>query len=219
MQNANMRRTILLSRIVIVLCACNANKEPRKMSADPQTQDAARIDTTGWTPSGTGRWRNPRGGELQVVTSSAASSEPAKLDEFRERMRGEILSRGGGLVSADLSADGVGAIIAKFPQQPSGMTYEGILVFARARTEYRVTVRFPETGITGMRDTIIFDSHLSEASDEDDPLEGWMKDPYDRTRHDPLMRNGADDDQYDSKFPDHPLTLVRAELRRLQRAL
>ena len=45
-------------------------------------------------------------------------------------MRQEVLRRSGGLVSAEVSQRGgsrVGRVVAKFPQKPSGMTYEGWL--------------------------------------------------------------------------------------------
>ncbi len=99
------------------------------------------------------------------------------------------------------------------------MTYEGLLLVVRNRRNHRVTVRFPEIGTTGMRDTAIFARHMKDVPADGDPMDGWMSDPYDRTRKDPLMRNVADDAQYDSTAPDHPLTLVRAELQRLERSL
>ena len=157
--------------------------------------------------------------EAASSRSPVDSVEMPKVDSFRDLTRRELLSRGGGLVSADLSTKDVGVVVAKFPQQPSGMTYEGVLVFVRKRTQYRVTVRFPETNITGLRDAVLFDTHMKNAPADGDPFEGWASDPYDPKRRDPLMRNKADDEQHDSKFPDHPLTLVRAELSRLQRSL
>jgi hypothetical protein len=177
----------------------------------PTAGEKTLIDTTGWSPAGTNRWRNSRGGDLQIVTSRVNSIDVPSLDSFRDLARSEILSRGGGLISAELSTQGVGVAIAKFPQKPSGMTYEGQLVVVRDHSESRVIVRFPETGMTGLRDAAIFDSHVASLPDDVDPTEGWMSDPYDKTRRDPLMRNGADDERFDAKFPDHPLTLVRAE--------
>ncbi|MDX2089184.1 MAG: hypothetical protein SFX73_15110 [Kofleriaceae bacterium] len=128
-------------------------------------------------------------------------------------------ARGGGLISADVSPEGIGVVIAKFPQQPHGMTYEGTLIFANNGTTRRAVVSFTETGTTGIRDALLFDRHLARLAENVGPLEGWMRDPYDASRMDPLMRNDADDEQYDHQFPDHPLTLVRAELARLQRSL
>lgn len=108
-------------------------------------------------------------------------------------------------------------VVAKFPQKPSGMTSEGQLVHVHDGSETRVTVRFPEVGTTGVRDTTVFTTRMLDLPEDADPTDGWMADPYDRSREDPLMRNGAEDETFDSQFPDHPLTLVRAELQRLQR--
>ena len=181
------------------------------------------FSTASWTPDGANHWRQAGGSELSVTSSKTSAdgkfqSEPL----FRDTMLREILGRGGGLVSADLTGQGlsaVGAVIAKFPQKPSGMTYEGWLVFVRDGTDYRVAVRFPEVGTTGVRDTAVMMIWMNGRPDDADPLEGWMLDPYDRTRRDPLMRNVADDDVHDAKFPSHPLTLVRLELRRIQASL
>jgi hypothetical protein len=60
---------------------------------------------------------------------------------------------------------------------------------------------------------------LSDLPEEADPMSGWMADPYDSARRDPLMKNVADDSSYDAKFPEHPLTLVRIELAALERSL
>ena len=73
------------------------------MTDEPRTaDDRSLLDTTGWSSAGTDHWRNPRGGELQI-TSSGDSVELSNLELFRDRMRREILSRGGGLISADVS--------------------------------------------------------------------------------------------------------------------
>ena len=66
-----------------------------------------------------------------------------------------------------------------------------------------------------MRDTIVYALHLQQLPEGAERTAGWMQDPYDPTRDDKLMRNRADDEQHDRKFPEHPLTLLRAELERL----
>src|SRR5689334_14213554 len=123
---------------------CSRNFERNKTDPPRMSNDKTPIDTTGWTSIGPGHWRDAQGGDL-VITSSAPSSDLKNVDWFRDKAPSEILSGHGGLVSADV-ADGIGVVVAKFPQQPSGMTYEGALVFVRDRSEYRVTIRFPEKG-------------------------------------------------------------------------
>jgi len=181
------------------------------------------FSTASWTPDGPNKWRQQGGGELSVTSSKTSADGKLQSEPlFRDSMRGEVLARGGGLVSADLTGQGpslVGAVIAKFPQKPSGMTYEGWLLFVRDGTDYRVAVRFPEVGITGVRDTTVMTIWMNGRPADADPLEGWMLDPYDQTRRDALMHNVADEPKYDAKFPSHPLTLVRLELRRIQASL
>ena len=177
------------------------------------------FNTTGWQTAGPNRWRKGQGGELALT--SATAMELRNESRFRDVVRQEVLRRGGGLVSADLVLSGgsrVGRVIAKFPQQPTGMTYEGWLLYERAGATHRVTVRVPEVGITGVRDALIFGSWSKDRPD-DDLMEGWMLDPHDTSRRDPLMKNVADDRQYDVKFPEHPLSVVRVELAAIESSL
>lgn len=99
------------------------------------------------------------------------------------------------------------------------MTYEGWLFFVRGEREYQLTVRFSETGITGVRDTAVMMMWMNDQPADGDPMDGWTIDPYQRSRRDPLMKNIADDQTYDAKFPEHPLTLVRTEIGRLEGSL
>jgi hypothetical protein len=99
------------------------------------------------------------------------------------------------------------------------MTYEGWLVFERGGQRHRLTVWFPEKGPTGVRDTTVFLVRQKGRPTDADPAEGWTFDPYDSSRRDKLMRNGADDERHDASFPDHPLTLVRADLRGFEASL
>lgn len=123
-------------------------------------------------------------------------------------------------MSAELaSEERLGKVIAKFPQEPSGMTYEGTLLFERQGKASRVTVRFPERGTTGVRDTAVMMLWMSKQPEGADPFAGWMADPYDAARRDPLMRNVADGESHDAKFPEHPLSLVRAALKTIEESL
>lgn len=99
------------------------------------------------------------------------------------------------------------------------MTYEGWLLFERLGTSHRAILRFPELGVTGVRDTIVMAKRMNGQPDDVDPMSGWMLDPYDKSRRDPLMRNVADDNSYDAGFPKHPLTLVRSELAAIEGSL
>lgn len=188
-----------------------------------QTPNSATpFDLSGWTRQDPAHWRKGAA-ELTIGAPGGAARIGSRTEAvFRDLVRDEVLRRGGGLVAADLFARGaarLGRVIAKFPQNPSGMTFEGWLVFARGESEHLLTVRFPEASTTGVRDTAVFLLWEKDRPADADPSSGWMADPYDPARRDPLMRNGADDERYDAKFPEHPLSLLRVELRRIENAL
>ena len=46
-----------------------------------------------------------------------------------------------------------------------------------------------------------------------------MQDPYDPSIRAPLQRNRAEEETYDSQFPDHPLSRVRSLLGHLRESL
>ena len=43
----------------------------------------------------------------------------------------------------------------------------------------------------------------------------WFADPYDPTLEYEVMRNRADDEEWDSQFPDHPLSRLRRNINEL----
>jgi hypothetical protein len=64
-----------------------------------------------------------------------------------------------------------------------------------------------------MREAVVLDEKLRSGEvrlkSDGKGIDGWMKDPYDDTRTSGLARSLADDDKYDGRFPDHPLSRAR----------
>lgn len=134
-----------------------------------------------------------------------------KIDDLRSFYRNNITQVNGGLINVDLiKINGIDAIktIFKIPQQPSGMTYLASCTIPFARYSYVLKIQAPEMGITGFRDTAIFNRLLKEkviTSKED----GWFSDPYDTGFKEGTLMNKAEEEQYDTQFPQHPLTMAR----------
>lgn len=144
--------------VVVVIASMRCGKSCRETtgSSDMKAHDQAPFDVAGWVPDGPQRWRKTRGASLEWTSAMPQPLDLRNESRFRDAMRGEILRRGGGLVSAEVSPRGAsrfGRVLAKFPQKPSGMTYEAWLLFERRGAGHRVTVRATEQGITGVRDT------------------------------------------------------------------
>jgi hypothetical protein len=144
------------------------------------------------------------------------------IDAIRKSYREGVAAQGGGIVSIDVVV-GAGLrmveTVFKFPQQPHGMTYVGALTLAFRDFSYVVRVNCQEIGTTGIRDAVVFGKVLDDQGPVtiiggDNPrLVGWSQDPYDPHFSRGALRNRADDDAWDTQFPDHPLSRVRGTLR------
>src|SRR4029077_11479593 len=106
---------------------------------------------------------------------------------------------GGAIVEVDVrSIDGcdVVVVLLKVPQNPVGMTYMALVTAPFRDFSYVVKVQCEETGITGARDTVVFDELMRAgevAFDEKaGPAVGWMADPYDPSIAAPLARNRSE---------------------------
>lgn len=47
----------------------------------------------------------------------------------------------------------------------------------------------------------------------------WSADPYDATITGPGLRNRSEDETYDRRFPEDPLTKVRDTLRKIEKSI
>jgi hypothetical protein len=191
--------------------------------------DAATFDAKDLIPQGDMDnrrvWKTAAGDMVTLYYFSKAQPFRATADELasiRAGSRRQASQYGGAIVEVELCAiGGLAEVreILKVPQKPTGMGYLGSLMIPLANTGYMVAVACPERGITGMRDMAIFAQLLDagdvEFADGAQQPTNWMGDPYDPSITDPPARNRADDEKYDSLFPDHPLSRVRGLLRQI----
>lgn len=87
----------------------------------------------------------------------------------------------------------------------------GVQYFVRANIKLQngvieVNAFFDEVGTTGVRDATILGLMKQQGLNN---LSQWMRDPYDSTLQRPCMMNLSEKEQYDSLFPDHPLSQAR----------
>ena len=113
--------------------------------------------------------------------------------------------------------------IFKFPMQPHGMAYIGSYTIPFKNFSYVVKVQCIEQGTTGIRDNTIFELMIKNGkvklNPEKNTVEGWMKDPYDESVHLPLMMNLSESDEFDSQFPEHPLSRMRKFLKHIEETI
>lgn len=113
-----------------------------------------------------------------------------------------------------IECDGNGVMsysIVKTLSEPHGVQYT--LSFQEIIGDRIIFIQgsFEEDGTTGLRDSIVYE--LMRGSDqvgtEEDPFEGWARDPYDETVTTGALMNLSESRQFDPEFPGTPLMICR----------
>jgi len=163
--------------------------------------------------------------KIHVVFShelSGLPQTPSDLDPFRKSFRAYVNEQGIGLYSLDMmfiQGVPVTRTIIKLKQQPSGVMYSAYLQADFPGAEYLVSAACKEMGVTGMREAIVMDQFMAKYAKQGKLGNDWSRDPYDPKGAYPLMPNKAEDEKYDKEFPEHPLSRLRAYLRRIEPTL
>jgi hypothetical protein len=128
---------------------------------------------------------------------------PQLLHDF---FSAHLTMTGASLVDCDLATAAncpAVRLLIKSPRNPIGNSFLGSLTVPFRDFSYVIKVQAEEDGATGVREAVLLDEALSSGRVQ--------------MLGDKLITNGwtADDPAYDPKFPRHPLTLVRQELRRI----
>lgn len=99
--------------------------------------------------------------------------------------------------------------IVKTKQESHGVRY-----FLQMDVEYEgaalsVKGHFIESGMTGYRDTMVWELARREGIVSSTDNSKWCFDPYDKTLKRPYLMNLSEKEEYDEMFPDHPLSQCR----------
>jgi hypothetical protein len=193
------------------------------------TIQSVSISHSGWLKSKDNdsiiQWINPD--QTMAVSVNFFDLPPdiptvSDLEVLRNFYRTSISNVHGGLIQADLlkihevpSAK----IIVKLPQEPSGMTYLASLTIPFENCSFVLKIQCAEVGPTGMRDALIADELLAsgEVKFGDNGLDHWFFDPYDNSYKSGTLMNVSEQEMYDSRFPDHPLTQARKWISNLEK--
>ena len=170
------------------------------------------------------RWINPeKTMMLSINFFSVAPNLPTAKDieRLRAYYRSELKSHEGGLLQVDLiDLKGFNTIktIFKIPQEPSGVTYLSSLTIPFRKYSYVVKIQAPEVGVTGFRNSMIADElkRKKVTTVGEDGFDDWKADPYDPRITDGYLMDKSEDEQYDSRFTDHPLSQSRRLLKKIE---
>jgi hypothetical protein len=173
------------------------------------------LDLTGFTEREPGLWTDAAGLVLSVHFFPLVPDLPAPLHE-PERLRFAraqgVAASGGGLIEAVAgTVDGVPALrqLIKMPlRSRHGQAFIGSWTLPRDRCSTVVKVQAAEGATTGLREAVVMN--------QVGPSDYFQPHPYaGGGQLGGLPYHVADLEQWDPRFPDHPLTLVRAALHRI----
>ena len=107
--------------------------------------------------------------------------------------------------------------IIKNKKEPSGVQYFMLLDVLYGEAVLRVKAFFDEHGMTGGRDTTVFEIMLREGivSFKGGEVCGWTRDPYDLDYSRKYLMNLSEEKRFDQFFPEHPLSQCRALLQHI----
>jgi hypothetical protein len=169
-------------------------------------------------------WQNADGDVLSLALEAACEfPDVSDLNVVRRQSRELAQRMNSGLVQADVvaGADGPAVMLIYKRLVMPRFLFTGMLVVAPTSKASSVwTVVAGERGTTGVREAVITAMLMNEGKLT---VEGyktsWAQDPYDPAYNGvdrSTLRYLSDDECYDARLPQHPLSKVRRELRRLR---
>jgi hypothetical protein len=165
-------------------------------------------------------WRDADGDLLLMGVSVRPISDldGSSETQLRQSARQIAQEAGGGLIEAAVIAPpprSIVGIIYKRLQLPA-YVYTGMLAMTGERFSVIWTVVAGERGMTGVREAVITAEMMKAGELTRESYErSWAQDPYDPTYHGverSVLRFLSDDERYDVRFPQHPLSKVRRVL-------
>ncbi len=197
--------------------------------------DAIHLDLTGWSPisNANHKWIRTGPDILSLLFFDVKTTPPpcawSNTECWLSYFTASLAEQGSAVVSVEaLPIHGIPALQAIFKhRQPAvnglsdlGILYTGIWIVPFANFSFNIQVECYESGVTGTREAVVSmmtnqgRSQEAEKGQESSILVNSMDELFEKMRQQRrrLFRTPADDEKYDSQFPDHPLSRVRGHL-------
>ncbi len=158
------------------------------------------------------------------VTLPTDLSDMAGMRAFVEDM---VRQNTGSVVSVErVTCDELNAVksISKYRQtassrrSPLGIVYLGLYIFPLAEFHYRIKVQCYEYGTTGLREAAVAIQQPRPAGAEYTAISS-MQELLANLGPQQIRATPADDESYDTSFPNHPLSRLRRYLRHIEETL
>jgi hypothetical protein len=202
--------------------------EPNSPEPDSSFLEAVRLPLQGWfeleRDSRSITWGNARNQFRRLELVDGNSGFPAinqtSLDHYRRVIRQNALERGHGIVEVQLlTIAGIAALktITKHHlERRLGFGYDGWICVPLPKLTVNMYSKVLGRDMTRQRTTAADALLRIQRVDTNLDPSTWIRDPYDPEFDEVALHHLTDEARFDHIFPDHPLTLVRQDLRTLE---
>lgn len=146
------------------------------------------------------------------------------IEMARKFYRHQITEAGGGLIQVDLiQVQGYSAVktVFKLPQENGALTYLSSITIPFSDCSYVIKIQAPDLEATGKREAVVTNELLEKGvvTKDGSGILGWAQDPYLASHNKGTLMNQSEKELYDLDFPDHPLSLARTFLTKIEEGL
>ena len=200
-------------------------RSPSSPPAVPGPVESMRLLLAGWTEQapddGMRFWRAADGAVLSLAASSGELLVAASEADLQRSARLLAESGGAGLIEVDRMSPSPGPMVRLVYKRLQGRAYiyTGMLIIAGEEDILAWTIVDGEGPETGVREAAITAELMGSGQlTLEEYQRSWAQDPYDPAyggvdRR--ALRFLSDDERYDARFPQHPLSRVRRVLQAL----
>ncbi len=146
------------------------------------------------------------------------------LDGARDFYGNQCAEAKGAMLLLELGkADGAeilrGIFKYRSPQNPLAIMYVGIIWMPFMECCLQINIEAVEQGTTGIREALVYEMMMADGTFEEEesfapPVQvESAEDFFKQIAAKPLKLISSDDEKWDEKFPEHPLSLVRKHLK------
>jgi hypothetical protein len=190
--------------------------------------DTVRLPLQGWHELERKKtsitWGNAKS-QLRMLELIAGHSgfppiNAASIHDYRRVIRQNSLERGHGILEVQASKiGGFGALktITKYPlEHRRGFGYNGWLCIPMPDQTLNMYSKALEQTVSDQRAVVIGTMITNQQINANPDSSTWICDPYDSEFDEVALHHLTDEARFDDFLPDHPLTLVRKDLERLE---